>query len=262
MWLAVLVHMPIDFRDPRNNNTYSNREADSSWSDAVVRIVDPVGSHVVDLGCGGGTYARAWRSMGASVTAIDSSPPILESARRSSPEDIEFVCAGAEHTGLPDGQADIVFARALVHHLPDAYTVALESARLLRPGGTVIIQDRTAEDAGLSGSATNPRGYFFDAFPRLMDIELRRRHGVDDVRDALSRAGFVDVATQQLWETRRRYSGQDEYLDEIAGRTGRSILHELSDVELTELVEYLRARLAEGELIERDRWTLWTAVAP
>ncbi|MBJ7325139.1 hypothetical protein QNA19_14235 [Rhodococcus fascians] len=95
-----------------------------------------------------------------------------------------------------------------------------------------------------------------------MDIELRRRHGVDDVRDALSRAGFVDVATQQFWETRRRYSGLDEYLDEIAGRTGRSILHELSDVELTELVEHLRARLAEGELIERDRWTLWTAVAP
>ncbi|OZD93144.1 hypothetical protein CH260_15835 [Rhodococcus sp. 05-2256-B2] len=63
---------------------------------------------------------------------------------------------------------------------------------------------------------------------------------------------------QQLWEIRHRYVDRVRY----SPTSGRSILHELSDVELTELVEYLRARLAEGELIERDRWTLWTAVAP
>ncbi|MDV6263350.1 hypothetical protein [Rhodococcoides yunnanense] len=94
------------------------------------------------------------------------------------------------------------------------------------------------------------------------DIESRCRHDVDDILAAFARAGFTDVATQPLWETRRRYENREQYLTEIAARTGRSILHELSDVELAELVEYLRGCLAPGELIERDRWTLWTAVVP
>ncbi|KQU59123.1 hypothetical protein ASG84_14435 [Rhodococcus sp. Leaf278] len=254
--------MPIDFGDPANADTYSGREADPSWVAAITDIVDPVGAYVVDLGCGGGTYARAWHALGAHVTAIDSSKPILESARRSSPSDIAFECAPAERTGLPDGLADIVFARALVHHLPDASALATEMFRLLRPGGIAIVQDRTGKDATLAGSRTNPRGYFFDAFPRLSRVEDRRRHDVDDVSAALSRPGFTDVATQPLWETRRRYTDREQYLTEIAGRTGRSILHELSDVELAQLVQHLRGRLASGEVIERDRWTLWTAVAP
>lgn len=260
--LDVLIHMPIDFEDPANSDTYSGREADPSWGAAITDFVDPVGVHVIDLGCGGGTYARAWRTLGARVTAVDSSEPILESARRSSPADIAFECAPAERTGLPDGLADIVFARALVHHLPDASALATEMFRLLRPGGIAIVQDRTSEDATLAGSPTNPRGYLFDVFPRLTEVEGRRRHDVDDVVAAFAGAGFTDVATQPLWETRRRYENSEQYLTEIAGRTGRSILHELSDVELAELVEYLRGRLAPGELIERDRWTLWTAVAP
>ncbi|CCQ17232.1 Methyltransferase [Rhodococcus sp. AW25M09] len=254
--------MPIDFADPSNGDTYSGREADSSWFAAVTGIVDPVGAHVVDLGCGGGTYSRAWHSLGAQVTAIDSSEPILESARRNSPEGISFEVAPAELTGLPDGRADAVFARALVHHLPDVSGVAAEAFRLLRPGGTVIVQDRTSEDATLAGSSSNPRGFFFDAFPRLAEIEHRRRHHVDDVRAALTRTGFADVATQTLWETRRRYGDREQYLGEITGRIGRSILHELSDSELSELVEYLRGCLDPAELIERDRWTLWTAIAP
>lgn len=260
--LDVLIHMPIDFEDPANGDTYSGREADRSWVAAITEIVDPSGAHVVDLGCGGGTYARAWHTLGADVTAVDSSAPILESARRSSPADIAFECAPAERTGLPEGRADIVFARALVHHLPDSSAVATEAFRLLRPGGIAIVQDRTREDATLEGSATNPRGYLFDAFPRLTEVENRRRHDVDDVLTAFARAGFTDVATQPLWETRRRHIDREHYLAEIATRTGRSILHELSDVELAQLVEYLRDRLDPGELIERDRWTLWTAVAP
>lgn len=254
--------MPIDFADPANGDTYSGREADPSWAAAITDIVDPVGGHVVDLGCGGGTYARAWRTLGAHVTAVDSSAPILESARRSSPADIGFECASAEHTGLPDGRADIVFARALVHHLPDASALVTEMFRLLRPGGIAIVQDRTSEDATLAASPTNPRGYLFDAFPRLVEIEGWRRHGVDDVQAAFTLAGFTDVATQPLWETRRRYGSREQYLTEIADRSGRSILHELTDVELTGLVEYLRDHLVSGELIERDRWTLWIGRKP
>ena len=72
-------------------------------------------------------------------------------------------------------------------------------------------------------------------------------------------AGFAGVASSSLWEVRRRYADREDYLGEIAQRTGRSILHELSDSEVEHLVGELRARLPEGPVVERDRWTLWRA---
>ena len=52
------------------------------------------------------------------------------------------------------------------------------------------------------------------------------------------------------------YETFDEYAADIKARTGRSILHELSDVELNDLVVYIRARVSDaGRITERDRWT-------
>lgn len=255
--------MPIDFRDPANSRTYSDREADVSWREAVLGLVDPVGADVVDVGCGGGTYLRAWHELGAAtVTGVDSSSPILDEARAGHGHlpGVAFQFGDAAATGLPDGSADVVFERALVHHVPDLGAVAAEAARLLRPGGVLLIQDRAPEDVAQPGSATHPRGWLFEVFPRLLEVEGGRRPTADAVSGALAAAGFEDVSTTSLWEVRRRYADRDDYLAEIASRTGRSILHELDDAELGRLVDELRERLPEGSLVEQDRWTLWRAV--
>lgn len=55
---------------------------------------------------------------------------------------------------------------------------------------------------------------------------------------------------------RRRYADREDYLAEIAPRTGRSILHGLDDTELDRLVAGLRERLPHGAVVEQDRWTL------
>ena len=69
--------MPIDFHDTANRSTYSGREADASWREAVVTLLEPAGAAVVDVGCGGGTYTRAWSELGAAtVTGVDFSEPI------------------------------------------------------------------------------------------------------------------------------------------------------------------------------------------
>jgi SAM-dependent methyltransferase len=255
--------VPIDFRDPANRRTYSDRAADSSWREAVVGLVDPVGADVVDVGCGGGTYLRAWHELGAAtVTGVDSSAPILEEARASHGNlaGVSFQLGDAAATGLPDAFADVVFERALVHHVPDLGAVAAEAARILRPGGILLIQDRTPEDVARPGSVDHPRGWLFDLFPRLLAVENGRRPTLDAVSGALSAAGFGEVTTTGLWEIRRRYADREDYLAEIAARTGRSILHELSDDELADLVAELRRRLPAGALVEQDRWTLWRAV--
>jgi hypothetical protein len=97
-----------------------------------------------------------------------------------------------------------------------------------------------------------------------MPIDFRdpanRRPDSGRVTAALGDAGFAPVTTTTLWEVRRRYADREDYLAEIAGRTGRSILHELGDAELAGLVEELRRRIPGGPLVEQDRWTLWRAV--
>jgi hypothetical protein len=93
-------------------------------------------------------------------------------------------------------------------------------------------------------------------------VENARRPDTATVTAALEGAGFDVVSTTELWEVRRRYADREDYLAEIAARTGRSILHELSDDELAHLVEELRRRLTEGPLVEQDRWTIWRAVRP
>ena len=257
--------MPIDFSAESNRRSYSGREADDSWRAAILGLVDPVGATVVDIGCGGGTYLRAWSELGAArVVGVDSSAPLLHSARDDHGDlpGAGFHLGDAAATGLPDGTADVVFERALVHHLDDLAPVVAESRRLLRPGGTYLVQDRTPDDVALPGSPEHPRGFLFEVFPRLLDVERGRRHTTAALTSALEQGGFDDVRTTSLEEVRRRYAAREEYLAEIAARTGRSILHELDDAELDDLVEELRHRLPDGPLVERDRWTIWSARRP
>lgn len=257
--------MPIDFHAESNRRTYSGRQADASWRTAVRELVDPSGAVVVDVGCGGGTYTRAWHDLGAArVVGVDSSAPILAAAHDDHGDlpGVGFVRGDAVATGLPDAVADVVFARALVHHTPDLVAVAAEAARLLRPGGTYVVQDRTADDVALPGSTTHPRGWLFEVFPRLLEVERGRRPDPAAISAALIRAGFGAVARTSLEEVRRRYADRAQYLAEIGGRTGRSILHELDDDELAHLVDELRRRLPAGPVVEADRWTIWSAARP
>ena len=226
-------------------------------------LVDPVGAVVVDVGCGGGTYTRAWHGLGAaSVIGVDFSEPILEEARAGHGQlpGISFQLGDAAATGLPDGRADVVFERALIHHVADLGAVMAEAARVLRPGGTLLVQDRTPDDVARPGSTAHPRGWLFEIFPRLLEVENGRRPRADAVSRVLVDTGFVDITTTPLQEVRRRYADREDYLAEIASRTGRSILHELDDAELAELTAQLRLRLPDGPLVERDHWTLWRAV--
>jgi ribosomal protein L11 methylase PrmA len=76
--------VPIDFHDAGNHRTYSGRDADVSWREAVAALVDPASADVVDVGCGGGAYTRAWHELGAAtVTGVDFSGPILDAAREA-----------------------------------------------------------------------------------------------------------------------------------------------------------------------------------
>lgn len=258
--------MPIDFTSPSNHNTYALRTADASWKKAITDLIDPVGLRVADVGCGGGIYSTSWLDLGAeSVAGIDSSRQMIEDAIARADEDpgLCFTVADAAATGLPEGSIDLVFQRALVHHLGDLRPVFNEAWKMLAPGGTLIIQDRTMNDVLQPGSRQHIRGYFFELYPRLVDFETARRPNADSIDTAVRAAGFVDVRTSAVPERRRAYDTFDDLAGNLKARTGRSILHELSDHELLDLIDFIGHKIgAEGGIDEIDYWTVWVATKP
>ena len=258
--------MPINFHAEENRHTYATRQADPSWVAAIKSIVHVKGKHVLDIGCGGGIYSKALADMGAAhVTCLDFSEASLSGAREhcQAYANLSFVQGNALDTGLYAQQYDVILERALIHHLrqDDLPACFTEAFRLLKPGGTFIIQDRTPEDCLLPGSSTNIRGYFFERYPPLAEKEVARRYENKPVLQALLHAGFQGVKEQKLWETRAIYPDFDALAQDLLARTGRSILHELTDEDLQDLVSYIREKLqGQTEIVEQDRWTIWSTM--
>ena len=144
-------------------------------------ILDPylrLGLTVVEPGPGRGFFTlELARGVGPSgrVVAVDVQPRMLAAltrrARRAGLGDrIEARLAAPDGLGLSalDGQVDLVLAFYLVHELPDEAAFFREAARLLAPGGRILVAEpkghvseadfsRTLERARAAGLAERGR---------------------------------------------------------------------------------------------------------
>lgn len=97
----------------------------------------------VDLGAGAGFLARGLAPLVSRVHVIDFSLPMLEEARRNLADfsNVEYHLAEGERLPLPDESVDAVLANMYLHHAPHPPAAIREMARLLRPGGRMVITD-------------------------------------------------------------------------------------------------------------------------
>jgi ubiquinone/menaquinone biosynthesis C-methylase UbiE len=240
------------------------RQVDPGWMDTMTTIVQASGKRVLDIGCGEGIYAQAWAQLGATVLGLDRSAEALAQAiqRCTGSANVTFRQGDALATGLSANSADIVFERALIHHVDDVRACMAEAYRLLTPGGVYIVQDRTQADVKVAGSPEHLRGYVFERFPRLLRVELPRRPGSDVVQQLLWAVGFGQVHQRTLWETSAVYPTFAQLAEDVQQRQGWwSILQELSDAEVADLIAFIRQRIpTHGSIVNRDRWTIWWAI--
>ncbi|KHF39931.1 class I SAM-dependent methyltransferase [Halalkalibacter okhensis] len=256
--------MAIDFHSEYNRNSYSARTADQSWSELISNLVPiELVSNALDVGCGGGIYSKALSDMGIkSVTSVDYSETILEGAIENCKhyQNITFQNRNALNTGLPNNCFDLVLERALIHHLTDLNRCVSEAYRVLSEGGFYIVQDRTPDDCFLEGSDYHIRGYLFELYPKLRELESKRRYKSNTVIKSLKDAGFKQIEEIKLWETRKTYPTKNQLLLDLRERTGRSILHELNDKELMVFLDWVNTITKERNIVEKDRWTIWRAI--
>ncbi|MGK0169183.1 MAG: ubiquinone/menaquinone biosynthesis C-methylase UbiE, partial [Gammaproteobacteria bacterium] len=245
---------------------YGDRHVHQAWRTWSAQYLAPAGKDVVDIGCGAGIYAGGFARMGArAVTGVDITEQYLLEAKAQYAQtpNMSFVLGTANATGLASACADIVFQRAVIHHLNDTEQLASarENFRVLRAGGVCAIQDRTLEDVKATDPAYWIRATLFEVFPQLVQFEATRRPVTERYSAHLTVAGFHDIEIVSVPEVRRVYGTFESLESEILSRKGKSILFELSDTELRRYCDVLAQRAPAHDLREVDPWTVWIARA-
>ena len=133
------------FDESSGHRIRDDRQAEA-WQALFARGVgraDLRGLAVLDLACGTGEISRMALDMGARVTGVDFSEPMLARARaKHAGRDWRGVQADAQRLMvLPDAGFDAAFARHLVWTLTDPQAAFAEWFRVLRPGGRVVVVD-------------------------------------------------------------------------------------------------------------------------
>jgi SAM-dependent methyltransferase len=94
----------------------------------------------LDAACGTGRFAEILARGGHQVIGIDSSPDMLARARQRVPA-AEFHLGQLDQLPLPDGGVDVIVCALALVHVPRLDPVLAEFARVLRPGGDLVISD-------------------------------------------------------------------------------------------------------------------------
>ncbi len=171
---------------------------------AAIAGADPAGVDYLDLACGDGTFTGSvldnWP--GLRTTALDLSPAYLGKARASLAgfRRMRFIEGKAEATGLASASFDLVTAVYLFHELPPKIRVevAAEIARLLKPGGTLILVDtiQYGDEPGFDTLLEAfPRGFhepYYDSFCRL---DLAANFAAVGLEKTGERVAFLTKAT-------------------------------------------------------------------
>lgn len=106
--------------------------------DVTSLITAPVGSTVVDLGCGNGALTAQLSETGYDVIGVDASEKMLAAAKKAYPS-LKLVLGDASRIELSK-KADVVFSNAVFHWIDNQDALIKNVNRLLKDGGELVFE--------------------------------------------------------------------------------------------------------------------------
>ncbi|WP_328833842.1 methyltransferase domain-containing protein [Streptomyces sp. NBC_00252] len=225
----------IGFWDTPDSKATLEEAVDRLTDVLIERLLVDETDHVLDVGCGvGGPGLRVVESTGARLTGISISEEQVKTANRLAEEAgradrAVFQRADAMQLPFEDASFDAVMALESIIHMPDRETVLTEVARVLRPGGRLVLTD-VFERA----PRKVPRHPSIDKFCRNFMVTLADVDGYVAMlhRSGLRLRGLLDITehTQQrtFQELSRPVEGADRH--EALGQTNLPDLFQPSDM--------------------------------
>lgn len=158
---------------------YAERGARESLRHLDLRPRD----RLLDVGCGTGVLLRRalGEHPGVRATGIDLSLPMLSVARARLPRHASLLLADATRLPVRSAGFDAVVSNSALHYWSDPEAGIREIARVLRPGGRVVLTDWSGDSLWI-----RLRGRLL----RLRGRPLGRIFRADELADHLRRCGF------------------------------------------------------------------------
>jgi len=115
----------------------------AAWSRALGQLLPPL--RVADIGCGEGYLTVEASRWAARVIAVDRSPVVLKRARalatRRRVRNVIWKRGELDKLPLRDDSVDVALLSQALHHAPDPARAVAEAARVVVPGGRVLVLD-------------------------------------------------------------------------------------------------------------------------
>ena len=166
--------------DPRDGRQLVPGRSWAAWSRALGLLLPPL--DVADLGCGEGYLTIETARWARHVTAVDRSTGVLARAKalaaRRKCANITWKKGELEQLPIDTQSVDVALLSQALHHAADPTAAVDEAARILRPGGRLLILDLRPHDE------TWVRDKLGDQWLGFSDEQLDR---------LLAQAGFTDV---------------------------------------------------------------------
>lgn len=99
-------------------------------------------ANALDVGCGEGRFCRMLKAAGIAATGIDPTPAMLDVARARDPSG-DYRLGRAEALEFADASFDLVVSYITLVDIPDFRAAIREMARVLRPGGALLMANLT-----------------------------------------------------------------------------------------------------------------------
>jgi SAM-dependent methyltransferase len=132
---------PLDYAAWRA--TRLGRITETLERSAILELAGSVeGLDVLDAGCGDGAYAVSLAERGARVTGLDASPSALRAAAgraRGASAPLALVAGDAVKLPFEDEAFDLAIVVTALCFVPDPQQALAELARVLRPGGRLVV---------------------------------------------------------------------------------------------------------------------------